>query len=147
MEFYQDFEIAREQLQYVIIVSRFRGKWLFVREEGKLTWELPAGHLETDETIYEGAFRELYEETGMIGCELISIARYSVIENGQSGYGHLFFAEIHELGELPQSEIAEYQLFTAIPKELTYPLIQPHFIKRVREFLTGHTMSDEQVNF
>lgn len=137
VEFFPEHEIDRSLLQYVIIVSRYQGQWLFVRQAGKDSWELPAGHLEAGETIYEGAFRELYEETGMVSCELISIGRYSVVEGDSRGYGNLFFAEIYELNDRPDSEIVEQKLFSTIPLDLTYPEIQPHFIRRVREFLPG----------
>lgn len=43
------------------------GKYLLVQEAqekcfGK--WNIPAGHLDSNETIFEGAKREIYEETG-----------------------------------------------------------------------------------
>lgn len=43
------------------------GKYLLVQEAqekyfGK--WNIPAGHLDPNETIFEGAKREIYEETG-----------------------------------------------------------------------------------
>ncbi len=45
------------------------GKYLLVREnEGrwKGTWNLPAGCLEKDESVVEGACREVFEETGCV---------------------------------------------------------------------------------
>lgn len=48
-------------------VVHCKGKFLFVEEieYGKRTLNQPAGHLEKNETIIEGAKRELYEETGI----------------------------------------------------------------------------------
>ncbi|MDG2914776.1 NUDIX hydrolase [Bisgaard Taxon 10/6] len=48
-------------------VVHCKGKFLFVEEieYGKLTLNQPAGHLEKNETILQGASRELYEETGI----------------------------------------------------------------------------------
>ena len=43
------------------------GKFLLVQEaqkECKGKWNIPAGHLNTNETIFEGAKREIYEECG-----------------------------------------------------------------------------------
>lgn len=51
----------------VACVVQARGKFLVVEEiiNGKVTWNQPAGHLETDETLVEAAARELWEETGI----------------------------------------------------------------------------------
>ena len=48
-------------------VVHCKGKFLFVEEfeHGKLTLNQPAGHLEADESLLEGAKRELFEETGI----------------------------------------------------------------------------------
>ncbi|PJG86016.1 NUDIX hydrolase [Conservatibacter flavescens] len=48
-------------------VVHCKGKFLFVEEfeHGKLTLNQPAGHLEENETLLEGAKRELFEETGI----------------------------------------------------------------------------------
>ncbi|WP_273395431.1 NUDIX hydrolase [Actinobacillus porcinus] len=48
-------------------VVHCKGKFLFVEEieYGKRTLNQPAGHLEKDESILQGASRELYEETGI----------------------------------------------------------------------------------
>ncbi|AZI15084.1 NUDIX domain-containing protein [Avibacterium paragallinarum] len=48
-------------------VVHCQGKFLFVKEfeYGKMTLNQPAGHLEQNESIIEGAMRELLEETGI----------------------------------------------------------------------------------
>lgn len=48
-------------------VVHCKGKFLFVEEieYGNRTLNQPAGHLEKDESILQGASRELYEETGI----------------------------------------------------------------------------------
>ena len=43
------------------------GKFLLVQEAKKKCygkWNIPAGHLDNNETIFEGAIREVFEETG-----------------------------------------------------------------------------------
>ncbi|WP_312814070.1 hypothetical protein [Sedimentibacter sp.] len=45
------------------------------------------------------------------------------------------FADIKELSELPDYEMAELVLFDYLPENLTYPQIQPHLFDRVQEWL------------
>lgn len=142
--FYPAEKVKIDQVIYVIIVARYQGKWIFVREKDKSSWSLPAGHIESGETIFEAALRELYEETGVVDCEILSINGYRVLEDGKSGYGQLFFAEIHRLGELPESEIAEYQFYETLPRDLTYPNIQPYFYERVKSFLKKKVLLGEE---
>ena len=44
---------------------------------------------------------------------------------GEGATGRVFHAEIHELGPLPESEMAEVRLFDGLPENLTYPAITP----------------------
>lgn len=55
------------------------GKFLLVQEakdKCKGKWNLPAGHLELNETIFDGAKREIFEETG-ISVDLTGILQIS----------------------------------------------------------------------
>jgi len=55
-----------------------------------------------------------------------------------AGYsnGQVFLAEIRELGELPaEFEMAEVRLFDDIPKNMTYPHIQPILFVKIKEML------------
>lgn len=55
------------------------------------------------------------------------VAVYGVESDGKQTYGMLFFAEINSFGVLSDdSEIGEIRFFDALPKELTYPDIQPY---------------------
>lgn len=64
VEFHNPFSIASEKLKYSIICSRYQDNWVFVRHKLRNTWEMPAGHIEKDESALFAAKRELYEETG-----------------------------------------------------------------------------------
>ena len=117
------------QYTFAIIIAKYKGSWLLVRNRERLTWELPAGHVEEDETVDEAAVRELQEETGAMEFDLLALVSYRGWLNGKMVYGKLFSAEIKQLGPLPDSEIAEVKCFDKIPDNLTYPEIQPIFIQ------------------
>lgn len=117
-----------------VIVPQYQGKWVFVREKGKKTWELPGGTHEIDESITETAERELFEETGAKKFSLTPISISSVNVHGHLSYGLLFYSEISELGKLPDSEIEEVRLFNNLPEDLTYPLIHNVLFNKAVEF-------------
>lgn len=135
-----DFHIEKPDsvpLSYVVIVARHNGKWVLVRHRKRDTYEIPGGHIETGEDYLAAAKRELYEETGAVDFTLDFITIYSVTTGKKADGGYLFYADIKDLSELPDSEIAEVLLFDVLPENLTYPLIQPHLHKRVLEWMTS----------
>ena len=57
---------------------------LVVSQHGK-TWSLPKGHIENNETPLETAYREIYEETGVIQLELIkTLGHYTRYKIGKT---------------------------------------------------------------
>jgi 8-oxo-dGTP diphosphatase len=131
----KDFDPGK-RLIYSVICARYDGRWIFVRHNNKKTWEIPAGHIEDHELPRDAAFREVMEETGAIEFDLTCVATYSVKEGCKTGYGRLYFAEVKRLGDITDvTEIAERRLFDHIPENLTYPDIQPLFLRRTIEFL------------
>ena len=116
--------VADPELTYVIIGARYREEWIFVRHRERQSWELPAGHIEAGEDPDSAAERELYEETGARDAVLVVISDYLVIDGSRQAYGRLYFAEVNELGKLPEHEIAEIRLSTELPQQLTYPEVQ-----------------------
>jgi len=119
---------------FAIILARFQDAWLLVRHKDRLTWELPAGHVDDGELVEEAAVRELQEETGAVEFELVPLVSYRGRFKGREVYGKLFSAEISLLGPLPDFEIAEIKCFAQIPENLTYPEIQPVFIEWYSRF-------------
>lgn len=121
-----------KKLKYVIIQSRYKDKWVFVRHKDRTTWELPGGHIEKGEHPDQAARRELEEETGAVKFDLRPICNYFVADNdGSSASGRVYFANIKELGDL-EYEIEEIRLFDGIPKDLTYEEIIPHIFNKVK---------------
>ncbi|ADZ81836.1 NUDIX hydrolase [Cellulosilyticum lentocellum] len=127
--------IEDEKIKFAVIAARYKNQWIYCRHRERNTFEIPGGHREIGETIIETAKRELYEETGAIDFELEEITVYSVVNDNIETFGMLFFTEVKELGVLPDLEIEEIQLFDEMPETLTYPLIQPLLIERVKQVL------------
>jgi len=134
IEFFEESSDVKP-LKYAVIVTRYQNMWVLVKHRERSTWEIPAGRKETDETIDETAKRELFEETGALKYDLRAISLYSVEMEGSVSYGKLFFAEVYKFTELPESEIDRVELFKELPDNLTYPLIQPILLERVKEEL------------
>ena len=131
-------QVADELLKFAVIISRTENKWVFCKHKERDTYEIPGGRREERETILETANRELYEETGAIKYEITPICVYSVIgktrvnENGDESFGMLYFANIETFEKVLHSEMEKVELFDELPKDWTYPLIQPKLIEEAQ---------------
>ena len=134
VNFYDLGTIEDSKLKFAVIVTRYKGKLVYVRHKDRQKWEMPGGHREENESISNAASRELVEETGAESFNITPICIYSVEINKDESFGSLNYAEVYEFGELPNYEIAEIKLFDKIPENLTYPLIQPYLAKKFEEF-------------
>ncbi|WP_291649840.1 NUDIX domain-containing protein [Clostridium sp.] len=138
IKFYEKNIIENEKLLYAIVVSRYKGKWIFVKHKERNTWEIPAGHREINEDINFTAKRELFEETGAKEFEILYMNDYSLEIDGNKSYAALFFAEIYSLGDLPDFEIEKIKEFDDIPTNLTYPTIQPKLFEKIKNEIKGN---------
>lgn len=122
-------------LRFAVIAAKYQGQWVFCKHKDRSTLECPGGHREPLEAIEDTARRELWEETGAIDFTLQQICPYSVQTDTQETYGMLFFAEIHSFGELPALEIEQVILTQTLPKDWTYPLIQPQLVEQAWQYI------------
>ena len=123
-------------LKFAVIISQSNGKWVFCKHKERDTYEAPGGHREVGEDILETAKRELQEETGAIQFDIKPICVYSVTgknsvnETDEETFGLLCFAEITEFSGKLESEMKKVELMDELPKNWTYPLIQPKLIEK-----------------
>lgn len=128
-------EVADDRFRYAVIPARLNGKWVFVRQKAKETFELPAGRREPGETILETARRELHEETGATLFTLEPIAAFMVTPSDKpaapdSPCGMMYLADIQVSGPVPpDSEIKETSLADGLPEHLSYPDVQPRLFR------------------
>lgn len=125
-----------EELKFAVIVSKFNGKFVYVKHKERETWEVPGGHRELNEDINDTASRELKEETGAVKFNIKPVCDYLCdysVGNKKidKSYGRVYYAKIEELGELPNLEIGEIEFFENMPENLTYPEIQPVLLYEV----------------
>jgi 8-oxo-dGTP diphosphatase len=139
VNFFEPDFLPADKLIYSVIAAKFNGKWVYVRHNKRLTFEIPGGHIEENETPAEAAKRELMEETGAINFSLVCVSTYSVTQNDETRFGKLYYAEISEIGEVPDiSEIGERIFLDHLPDPVTYPEIQPLLFGRVIDFLKNN---------
>lgn len=127
VKFYDMNEVDDSSLFAAVIVSRYRGKWVLCKNKERGKWEVPGGHREENETILETAKRELFEETGAKEFEITPICPYSL-----SRYAMLFYADIMEFGDMPESEIERIDFFSELPddEEMTFPMLHTALVKK-----------------
>ena len=121
-------------LKFAVIISKSKGKWVFCKHKERDTYEVPGGHREAGESILEAAKRELQEETGAVQFDMKPVCVYSVTgknrvnDTGEETFGLLCYAEISEFSGKLDSEMEKVVLLDELPRDWTYPLIQPKLI-------------------
>ena len=141
-----------ETYKYVVVLSEYNGKILLSRHKDRTTWETQGGHIEDGETPLDAAKRELYEKSGAIDFDIEPLCDYRAWNEatGHGANGVVFKAIIRELGNIPESEMAEVQTFDSLPNELTYPAITPVLFRYLETGLNSvvlHRMKLKAVPF
>ena len=108
---------------------------MFCKHKERTTYEIPGGHREAGETIWETAERELREETGAVDFAIKPICVYSVKGKtrvnesiDEETFGMLYYAEVFSFEEL-HSEIEKIVITDTLVENWTYPLICPRLLQ------------------
>ena len=146
VNFYE--EVDDELLKFAVIAARIDGKWVFCKHRERNTYEIPGGHREIGETIFEAAERELREETGAVDFRLEPVCVYSVKgkttineKTDDESFGMLFAADIFSFETELHNEIEKILITDNLVEEWTYPLIQPKLLEEVKRRLCYCSLS------
>lgn len=115
-----------DNIEFVVIFARYRGKWVYSWHKKRKSYEHPGGHVEKGEGPLEAAKRELYEETGITDCSLTPLWDYTQIwDDGiHQNNGRVYYAEVYSLGTLPESEMEKIEFFDNVPDNYTYDRVE-----------------------
>lgn len=133
VKFYED--VDDSLLRFAVIISKSNGKWVFCKQKERDTLEIPGGHREINESILEAAHRELEEETGAKDYTIQPLFVYSAtgrtraIQSDEEVFGMVYYADITSFHDSIESEIEKIVLMDEMPKDWTYPTIQPLLIE------------------
>ena len=138
VNFYE--QVEDELLKFAVIISKTDGKWVFCKHRERDTYEVPGGHREMGETIFETAERELREETGAIEFSILPVCVYSVKgkttvneKSDDESFGMLFYANIVSFEKELHGEIEKIAITRDLVDNWTYPLIQPKLLEEAKK--------------
>jgi 8-oxo-dGTP diphosphatase len=100
-------------LVFACVVARCRGEILFVFNNYRQLWELPAGHIDAGESPEAAGIRELMEESGQ-GVSALSQAGLALMRMGEGELepGVMFTCQLAALQPFtPNAEIREIMLW------------------------------------
>lgn len=87
-----------ERPRHVFVICMYKGDWLLTKHKER-GLEFPGGKVEDNETVKQGAIREVWEETGGKVSTLIYIGQYLVKGKKERIIKNVYYAEIDSLIE------------------------------------------------
>lgn len=116
-------DCTESQVNKVVKVTRItvaamrNGKYLFVKQRGKGTMELPGTNLEEGETAAKALRRVLEDMLGVKDHAAQFVCPYSIIDENDIQCGILYRAEIISMGPFPHSELAGVYYLDTPPED------------------------------
>jgi 8-oxo-dGTP diphosphatase len=129
---------SHEDGRLVAIATRYKGKWLYVRHAGRKSFRLPSCYASEGESHADAADRALREETGAQDYGVWPVSPFGLLQGGQAVYGHLFFASIVCLGELPAMGVAERCTLDEPPDEPDTANMRRQLLDRAEKWLVSN---------
>lgn len=122
-------EVPLSKVKFVVIISKYKGQWVFCKHKGRETYELPGGMREDGEEVVATAKRELIEETGALKFSIKPLFGYSTksvnFYNNSEAFGMVYFSEIYEFSSSLMYEIDKRILLYTLPLKWAYESIHP----------------------
>tara|TARA_B110000858_G_C17810161_1_gene480763 strand:+ start:28409 stop:28861 length:453 start_codon:yes stop_codon:yes gene_type:complete len=135
-----------QQLPHITVATIVEraGKFLMVKENsgGRLVYNQPAGHVESNESLLDAAIRETLEETAWrVNLEqLLGIYQYTSPENGISYIRHCFTAKAIEPRterELDEDIVEAVWLSLEELEQREPQMRSPLVLEVIRDYLKG----------
>lgn len=103
------------------VITFYNKRYVMTYHPKRRGWEFPSGKREENETIYECAKRETFEETGAILSEIIPLGYYLVKTNESVFKTAIFMANVDKFESKPYwSETNLVKLFDELPQNISY---------------------------
>lgn len=120
-------DIVPESYKSVLVFIKNGKEWLMVKNKFR-SWEFPGGHKEGNETLYETAKREAFEEAGVDIKNIVYVGFYRLSNEHTT---LMVTAEVEKFHDIPTDfETEERQFVSEFPTELSFnDAVYPWLVK------------------
>lgn len=123
-------DIVPEDYKSVLVFIKNGNEWLMVKNKFR-SWEFPGGHKEGNETLYETAHREAFEEAGV---EIKNIVYKGYYRLPSGHITAIVSADVKKIHEIPLDfETEKREFVSELPSSLSfddelYPILIKNFL-------------------
>lgn len=102
----------------VLILLKKDGEWLMGYNSVRKGWELPGGHIEAGEDVFQAAKRECFEEVGAVIENIVPRGYYLLPDGHKTAF---VLADVVSMKSTPlEHEISEVKSFKDFPSDVTF---------------------------